>query len=183
MGKVLVLFHSQTDHTAKMAREVVAGAQRVAGVEVRLKSVSEAKREDVEWCDGLAVGSPTNMGTIAWEMKRFWDVEMQGAWGKIDGKLGCAFSSQGGWGGGAALTCQALCTVMINFGFLVFGLTDYVADQFTLHYGAIVAGEPRAAKELEACRRLGLRLAEWVAVLVDGRRGEHPLVSGKQRGV
>ena len=39
-------------------------------------------------------------------------------------------------------------------------MTDYVARQFTLHYGAVQAGEPRQDKEKEACRRLGLRLAQ-----------------------
>ena len=51
-------------------------------------------------------------------MKRFWDVEMQPYWGKIDGKIGCAFASEGGWGGGAELNCQALQTVMQNYGFV-----------------------------------------------------------------
>jgi NAD(P)H dehydrogenase (quinone) len=181
MGKVLVLFHSKSGNTAKMAAEVAEGARRIGSIEVRLKSVQEATRDDVKWCDGLALGSPTNLGTVAWEMKRFWDEEMHAFWSALDGKLGCAFSSQGGWGGGAELTCQALCTILLNFGFLVFGLTDYVAHQFTLHYGATVAGEPRAEKEVEACRRLGQRLAEWVAVFIDGNRQEHPLVSGRKR--
>jgi NAD(P)H dehydrogenase (quinone) len=69
----------------------------------------------------------------------------------------------------------------MNYGFLVFGVTDYVAKGFTLHYGATVAGEPREEKEIEACRRLGQRLAEWVAVYIDGRRDEHPLTSGRTR--
>ena len=181
MGKILVLYFSKSGNTAKMAAEVAEGARRIEGTEVRLRSVAEAGVEDVQWCDGIALGSPTNMGTVAWEMKQFWDVNMPDSWGKIDGKLGCAFSSQGGWGGGAELTCQALQTILMNFGFLVFGLPDYVAHQFTLHYGATLAGEPREEREVEACRRLGQRLAEWVAVCVDGRRDQHPLTSGRKR--
>lgn len=181
MGKILVLFHSKSGNTAKMAAEVAEGARRIEGTEVRLKSVAEAGAEDVQWCDGIALGSPTNMGTVAWEMKQFWDTKMPDSWGKIDGKFGCAFSSEGGWGGGAELTCQSLQTILMNFGFLVFGLTDYVAHQFTLHYGATIAGEPRQEREIEACRRLGQRLAEWVAVYADGRKAEHPLTSGRKR--
>ena len=63
----------------------------------------------------------------------------------------------------------------MNYGFLVFGVTDYVAHQFTTHYGAIQAGEPRLDKEIESCRRLGKRLAEWVALYIDGRKDQHPL--------
>jgi NAD(P)H dehydrogenase (quinone) len=181
MGRVLVLYCSKDGNTAKMAHYVAEGARRVAGIEVVLKSIAEASGDDVMWCDGLALGAPTNLGNIPWRMKRFWDEEVLPLFTKIDGKIGCAFSSQGGWGGGAELTCQALMTVMINFGFLVFGVTDYTGQQFTLHYGATQAGEPRQEREIESCRRLGQRLSEWVAVFCDGRKDEHPLIAGRVR--
>ncbi len=174
MGKVLVLYYSKDGSTTKMAKYVADGAKQIPGIEVRLKSINEANRDDIIWCDGIAVGSPTHLGTVAAEMKKFWE-DLLPDWQKIDGKFGCAFSSQGGWGGGAELTCQSLMTIMMNFGFLVFGVTDYVANQFTLHYGATLAGEPREEKEIESCRRLGKRLSEWVALYVDGKKELHPL--------
>lgn len=174
MGKVLVLYYSKDGNTEKMANYVGEGVKQIPGTELRIKSISKASREDILWCDGLALGSPTFLGTIAAEMKTFWE-DMLPDWQKIDGKIGCAFSSEGGWGGGAELTCQALMTVMINYGFLVFGVTDYSGHQFTAHYGATQAGEPRQEKEIESCRKLGKRLAEWVAVYVDGRKELHPL--------
>jgi NAD(P)H dehydrogenase (quinone) len=180
MGKLLVLYYSKTGNTAKMARHVAGGCREVPGTEVRLKSVDEASREDILWCDGVAVGSPTQLGTVAAEMKQFWE-SMLPDWQKIDGKIGCAFSSQGGWGGGAELTCQGILTILMNFGFLVFGVTDYAAHQFTAHYGAVQAGEPREAGEIESCRRIGRRLAEWVAVFVDGNRDLHPLKAKYKR--
>ncbi|HEY6952645.1 MAG TPA: flavodoxin family protein, partial [Bacteroidota bacterium] len=94
--------------------------------------------------------------------------------GKVDGKFGCAFSSSGGWGGGGELTCLSLLLILVNYGFLVFGLPDYVGERFTLHYGSVVAGEPRSKSETESCRRLGERLAAWVSVFVDGRQDMHP---------
>ena len=121
MGNILVLFHSKSGNTAKMAAEVAAGAARIPGMEVRLRSVAEATAEDVRWCHGIAVGSPVNMGLVAWEMKQFWDTKMPDDWSKLDGRIGCAFSSQGGWGGGAEITCQSIHTILVNFGFLVFG--------------------------------------------------------------
>jgi NAD(P)H dehydrogenase (quinone) len=176
MGNLLVLYDSATGNTRKMATEVAEGARSVGGMEVRLKSVDEATAQDVLWCDGIAVGTPTTMGTLSWKMKRFWDEKMVDAFGKLDGKIGCAFSSSGGWGGGAELTCMAVLTVLMNFGFLVFGVTDYVAKQFTLHYGAVLAGEPRNEREVASCRKLGERLAQWVAVFADGRRDQHPVL-------
>lgn len=174
MGKVLVLYDSATGHTKRMAELVAQGAGGVEGTEVRLLHIDQAAQDDVAWCDGIAVGSPTNMGVLSWKMKRFWDDIMRDLWGKIDGRIGCAFSSSGGIGGGSEIACISILTVLMNFGFLVFGVTDYVAQGWTLHYGAIAAGEPRVEKEQEACRRLGKRLAQWVAV-AEGRRDQHPL--------
>src|SRR5207248_9136408 len=126
MGKILVLYDSQSGNTEKMDQLVAEGASTIPQSEVRLLKASSAKAEDVLWCDGLAVGSPTNMGLISWRMKRFWDEEMEPVWMKVDGKIACAFSSSGGWGGGNELACQSILTVLVNFGFLVFGVTDYV---------------------------------------------------------
>lgn len=174
MGRVLVLYDSKTGNTAKMAGHVAEGVTQVPGTELRVRSVDEASQEDIIWCDGLALGTPTNLGLLSWKMKRFWDELVDDVWGHVDGKIGCAFSSSGGWGGGAELTCLSALTLLMNYGFLVFGVTDYVAQKFTLHYGAVTAGEPRREAEIAACQRLGERLAQWVAVLADGRQEHHP---------
>ena len=169
-AQILVLYYSKDDHTKMMADLVVEGATGVSHTEVRLKNVREATADDLVWCDGIAVGSPTHMGTIAWEMKQWWDVTAAPLWPKTEGKIGCAFTSSGGYGGGGELTCLALQIVLMNYGLLVFGVPDYVAPGQTLHYGAMCAGRPRNDGEREACRRLGRRLAEWVQTLfVTGR--------------
>ncbi len=162
MHNILILYDSATGHTSKMAEMVARGASRGSGVEVRLKMVDDAVADDILWCDGIAVGSPTHCGLMSWKMKRFWDGLVEDHWGKIDGKIGCAFSSSGGWGGGNEVACQSILTVLVNFGFLVFGVTDYTGKQMTLHYGAALAGEPRESDEIAACERLGERLVQWV---------------------
>ena len=55
---------------------------------------------------------------------------------------------------------MTLMSILLNYGFLVFGLTDYTGPKFSAHYGAVVAGPPIQDREQEACRRLGRRLAE-----------------------
>jgi NAD(P)H dehydrogenase (quinone) len=181
MGKILVLYHSASGNTAKMAQLVADGAASIPKMDVRLRNVDEATPDDVYWCDGIACGSPTNMGVLSWKMKRFWDETMFNHWFKVDGKIGCAFSSSGGWSGGTELACQSILTVLMNFGFLVFGVTDYVSKSMTLHYGAISAREPASDEVQAACRKLGQRLAEWVAVFVDGRKEQHPLQKPETR--
>ncbi len=181
MNKILVLFDSASGNTKHMAELVAEGARSIGDTDVRLLSVEEAKAADVLWCDGIAVGSPTNMGILSWKMKRFWDVEMFNSWSQVDGKIGCAFSSAGGWGGGMELACQSILTVLMNFGFLVFGVTDYVSRGLTLHYGAVTAKDPREQEDQDACRKLGRRLAEWTAVHMHARQGEHPSLKMDER--
>lgn len=181
MGKVLVLFDSLSGNTEKMAHLVAEGAALIPGMEVKTLKIDQATAEDVAWCDGIAVGSPTNMGLLSWKMKKFWDETMMGQWMKIDGKIGCAFSSSGGIGGGSEMACQSILTLLMNFGFLTFGVTDYVSKLMTLHYGAISTREPRDEETQDACRKLGKRLAEWVSVMADGNKDQHPLRKSDQR--
>jgi NAD(P)H dehydrogenase (quinone) len=67
--------------------------------------------------------------------------------------------------------------VLMNFGFLVFGVTDYAGKMTTCHYGAVAAREPRDDEVKASCRRL----AEWVAVVADGRKDQHPLNKPESR--
>ena len=75
---------------------------------------------------------------------------------------------------------MAMNAVMMNFGFAVFGVTDYVGFKNTFHYGACVAKAPRDEIDILACRRLGLRLAEFVGLFLCGRPECHPLRASKR---
>lgn len=184
--KILVLYDSQTGNVEQMASLVAEGAREIPDTDVRLRKIAgegalRATPEDVLWADGVAVGSPTNMGALSWKMKKFWDQDMGPHWMKIDGKIGCAFSSAGGWGGGMELCCQSILTVLMNFGLLVFGVTDYVSRDLTLHYGAVTTKAPADEQGRAACRVLGRRLAEWTATYVHGIKTEHPGLKLAQR--
>ena len=179
MGHILVLFDSASGNTAKMAKYVGKGAEIVEDTIVRVRNVDVATETDLMWCHGIAVGSPTNMGTVSWKLKKFFDEDIATAWGHVDGKFGCAFSTAGGIGGGAELTCQTITNMLINFGIIVFGLPDYVDKLHTLHYGAVVTKAPRGEHDRLSCEKLGQRLAEWVSVYVDGRSDLHPLQTRK----
>jgi NAD(P)H dehydrogenase (quinone) len=170
MGKILIQYYTKTGHTRQMADLVAQGAASIAGIELRVKTIQESAVEDVFWADGIALGSPCHLASISWEVKKFWDDMVGEAWGKI----GCAFSSSGGLGGGPELTCMEILTIMMNYGLMVFGVTDYVAPLRTLHYGAALPGAPRTQAEKDICIRLGKRLAEWVSYYIDGVEENHP---------
>ncbi len=175
MPKLLILYHSNSGNTEQMAALIAEGARQLSDTDVRLRCIAQADHLDLEWCEGIALGSPTNYGSISWQMKQWWDQQPIENWGKRDGKIGCVFTSAGAWGGGQEWTCMALMSILINYGFLVFGLTDYTGVKFSAHYGAISAGAPADDGVQEACRRLGLRLAEWTACMIEGRKDAHPL--------
>ncbi len=174
MGNVLVVYHSLTGNTKYMAELVAEGTREVPDIDTKCLSIEEAKPEDLLWCDGIAMGAPTHMGVAPWQVVQWWTKAIGKTWQRIDGKIGCAFSSAGGWGGGNEMTVQCLLKILMNFGILVFGATDYTGKQTTLHYGAVAVNKPETDREKEACRRLGRRLAEWVAVLCDGRKDQSP---------
>jgi NAD(P)H dehydrogenase (quinone) len=183
LARILVVYHSETGNTRQMAELVAEGASAVPDTEVRLLSVAEATADDLIWCDGVALGSPTYIGSISWPMKRFLDGLTESCWPEIEGKIGAAFSSEGGLQGGGELTCLALLAALMNFGVLTFGIPDYVAPGRTLHYGAVCAGRPRDDADREACLRVGRRLAEWVQTLILGRSEHSPRLASYDRRV
>ena len=59
-----MLSDSASGNKPKMAGLVAEGAAGIPGVEVRLRKVEEATADNVLWCDGLALGSPTNRSVL-----------------------------------------------------------------------------------------------------------------------
>lgn len=159
--KIAVVYDSQSGNTRLLAEAVSEGASEFEGAEVRLKTVDEASEEDLFWADGIALGSPCHCGLMSAKMKGFLDGSLQ-AWGKVGTKVGCAFSTAGGQGGGAELACMSILNALINYGYLVFGVPDYVVTGVTLHYGAVAVGRPNE-NELDAGRLLGHRLAQHLS--------------------
>lgn len=177
MGNILIMYDTDSDRrfTETMVPLVEEGVRSLEGMDVRVRFVDDCTTDDVFWADGIAIGCPTHFANISWRMKQWWDERVGDIWFKTDGKFAVAFTSAGGLNGGGELVCQCLNAMMMNFGYLVFGITDYVGKKQTLHYGAIAPGEPRQDHEKEACRRAGRRLAEWVGTFVDRRNDCHPL--------
>ncbi|MFP4005836.1 MAG: flavodoxin family protein [Candidatus Hadarchaeia archaeon] len=160
MINILVLYDTRSGNTKEMAEAVSKGSDELDYTKVRMMRVDEAESSDVEWCHGLAVGTPTHCGLLTWKLKRFFDDEILDIWGNIDGKIGTAFSTSGGLGGGNELASTSVLNILMNYGFLGFGLTDYASEDVTGHYGAVAVDSP-SESEREMCKILGKRLAEY----------------------
>ena len=183
MANILIIYDSDSDRkfTSTAVPYVKEGVEAVGGHEIRVKYVDDAETEDVFWADGIAIGCPTHLGGVSWRMKKWWDDRTPDIWFKTDGKFAVPFTSAGSLGGGGELACMAMSIMMMNMGYFVFGITDYVAKKESLHYGAVVAGEPREDHAKEACRRAGQRLGEWVGYYMEGRKDLHPLEAKYKR--
>ena len=101
MAKILIVYHSQTGKTEKMANAVAEGAKSIEGVEVILKKAVDATLEDLLTADGLALGTPENFGYMSGMVKDFFDRTYYGAQEKVFRKPFVVFISAGNDGTGA----------------------------------------------------------------------------------
>jgi NAD(P)H dehydrogenase (quinone) len=140
-----------------MALAVAEGAKQIKTVEVVVKSVDQASNDDLLGADGIIVGSPTYYGLMSGEIKSFFDRSVK-IHGKLEGKVGAAFTSAGGTATGAETTLLSILKAMLVHGMIVQGRHD---DK---HFGAAGVGKPKE-QEIELCETLGKRTAELVSRL------------------
>lgn len=101
MAKILIVYHSQTGKTQKMAQAVAEGARSIEGVEVMLKKAADATAEDLLTADGLAIGTPENFGYMSGMVKDFFDRTYYSTYEKVLRKPFAVFISAGNDGTGA----------------------------------------------------------------------------------
>src|SRR6266496_3652416 len=70
---VLVVYHSATGNTEKMAQGVAEGAKAVSGTSVVLKRVGEVAANDLSSSDAVIVDSPVYFANMSGEVKTFFD--------------------------------------------------------------------------------------------------------------
>jgi multimeric flavodoxin WrbA len=73
MKNLLIIYHSQSGNTEKLAQAVIHGSQQEASVSTKLISAFDARLEDLIWADGLLFGTPENFGTMSGALKDFFD--------------------------------------------------------------------------------------------------------------
>jgi multimeric flavodoxin WrbA len=143
MAKILIIYHSQTGNTKKMAEAVGEGARAVEGVEVILKKAADATLEDLLTADGLVVGTPENFGYMSGMLKDFFDRTYQGALEKVFRKPFVVFISAGNDGSGALRAIER-----IALGY-----------KFKTVFEPVIAKGKITEEILEKCRELGGTIA------------------------
>ncbi len=150
MAKILVAYYSRSGNTKKMAEDVAQGVKE-ASATADLKEVGQVRPEDLLDYDGIIIGSPTYYGAPAWEVKKLLDESVK-FHGKLEGKVGGAFSSAANVGGGNETTVLSILEAMLIHGMIVPG--TYSGD----HYGPVAINAPDARVKKQ-CLALGGRIA------------------------
>ena len=142
--KVVVIYYSRGGTTKKIA-EIIADEISKSDVSCDLFSVSEMEAAQLLEYDGIIVGSPTYYGTLAAQVKELFDKSVA-FHGRLDGKLGAAFSSAANLAGGNETTILSILEAMLIHGMIIQG--DYRGD----HYGPVAIGTVDKRCE-DNCRR------------------------------
>ncbi|MGF9695288.1 MULTISPECIES: NAD(P)H:quinone oxidoreductase [unclassified Rhizobium] len=197
MAKVLVLYHSTYGHIETMAYAVAEGAKS-EGADVTVMRVPElvpdevakashykmdqaapiAKVDDLVEYDAIIVGAGTRFGTMASQMRNFWD-QTGGLWftGKLTGKIGSAFTSTATQHGGQESTILSFIPTFLHQGMVVVGLP--YAFQGQMGTEEVKGGSPYGAStitngdgsrmpsqvELDGARFQGAHVAKLAAKL------------------
>lgn len=151
MAKGLVVYYSRSGNTKKMA-EIIAEAMNTAELTTDCKAVADVNVDDLLGADAIVVGSPTYYGHAASQIQQMFDASVS-KHGKLDGKVGAAFSSSVNIGGGNETTIMGIIECMLIHGMVVQG--DPQGD----HYGPVSIGKPDE-RVVGQCKRRGQRIAE-----------------------
>ena len=152
MVKMLICYYTRTKHTQHMAEAVADGAGGVGGVEVDLRAVDQVAPADLLNYDAIVIGSPTYYGTMAAEIKKLLDDSVE-FHGRLEGKVGGAFSSSANIGGGNETTVLDILKAMLIHGMVLRGNSK--GD----HYGPVAIGDIDDRSKAQ-CVLLGERTGE-----------------------
>lgn len=191
MTKITIVYYSATGNLHALATALGAGAESV-GAEVRLRRVAElapveaieqnekwaahlawaeehvqvASLDDLDWADGIALGSPTRFGLPAAQLKQFLD-QTGGLWYRkaLVDKVVTAFTSASTTHGGLETTVLAMLNTAYHWGSIVLPL-GYTGDEVALTgnpYGSSFVSRKGAGPDddsLATASHQGRRLAQ-----------------------
>ncbi|MFC1932349.1 flavodoxin family protein [Chloroflexota bacterium] len=142
MTQVLIIYHSQSGNTEKMAKAVSEGAVS-AGATVVLKKAADAVADDLLDCGVVVFGTPNYFNYEAGAVKDFFDRTFYTLRGKVTDKPCATFGSYGGGGNKAIQSLNKMC------------------DRLVLKKAAESVGALRepSSENLEECKALGAKMA------------------------
>ncbi len=146
--RLLIVYHTQSGNTGRLADAVLSGARRVTETDTRLLRAFDAGTDDLLACDGLLLGTPENFGYMSGALKDFFDRTYYPCEGRLTGLPYAVFVSAGNDGSGAVREIGRIAT---GYGWRA------VNDALIVR-GAIAAANLDAAAELGEAMAAGLTM-------------------------
>jgi NAD(P)H dehydrogenase (quinone) len=177
MADVVVVFHSGYGHTQRMAQAVAegAGAQLIAiDAEGNLPA---GGWDRLKAADAIIFGSPTYMGSVSWQFKKFADASSRPWYAQEwKDKIAAGFTNSAGMNGDKFNVLVTLFTLAMQHG-MVWVSQGLMPSQtraarrddvnYLVSYGGAVAQSPSdagadamSAGDLETARLFGKRVSE-----------------------
>jgi len=116
---IVIVYHSGYGHTRKIAEAVAEGSRgRLLQIDAEGK-LTEGGWQQLAVADAIVFGSPTYMGNVSWQFKKFADesARVWGAQGWKD-KLGAAFTNSASVSGDKQTTLYTLFTLAQQHGMI-----------------------------------------------------------------
>jgi NAD(P)H dehydrogenase (quinone) len=177
MAKVAVVFHSGYGHTQRMAQAVAQGAAaQLVAIDAE-GNLPEGGWEVLNGADAIIFGTPTYMGTVSWQFKKFADASSK-VWyaqGWKD-KLAAGFTNSAGMNGDKFNTLTTLFTLAMQHSMIWVSQGLMPANtkaakrndaNYLVSYSGAIAASPSdggandmSEGDLETARVFGARVAE-----------------------
>ena len=183
MSKVVVVYHSGYGHTQRMAQSVAEGANAELIAIDADGNLPEGGWEALAAADAIIMGSPTYMGSVSWQFKKFADASSKPWFSQQwKDKIAAGFTNSAGMNGDKLSTLHYLFTLAMQHGMIWVsqGLmpSNTKAAQrndvnYLVSYSGAIAQSPSDASanemlpgDLETARQFGERVAAIAARFV-----------------
>ena len=180
MSKIVVIYHSGYGHTQRMAQAVASGADAELVAIDAEGNLPAGGWETLAAADAIIMGSPTYMGSVSWQFKKFADASSSPWYSQAwKDKLFAGFTNSASVNGDKLSTLNYLFTLAMQHGGVWVGLAvmpnnSKAAKRDDLNhlgsYGGAMAQSPSDAGagdmfagDLDTARALGQRVANTAA--------------------
>jgi len=182
MSRITVVYHSGYGHTRRMAEAVATGAgAELVAIDAE-GNLPEGGWEALNAADAIIMGSPTYMGSVSWQFKKFADASSK-AWftQQWKDKLFAGFTNSASMNGDKLSTLHYLFTLAMQHGGLWVGTglmpsNSKAAQRNDVNYVASFSGamaqtpsdagvDEMLPGDLETARLFGQRVAATAARL------------------
>jgi multimeric flavodoxin WrbA len=180
--KIVIVYHSGYGHTKKVAEAVAQGSGGSLLAIDAEGNLPEGGWEQLDAADAIVFGSPTYMGSVSWQFKKFADASSK-AWftQKWKNKLAAAFTNSASMNGDKLSTLHYLFTLSQQHSMLWVGTgmmpsNSKAATRDDLNYVASSSGlmtttpsdasvDEMVAGDIATAKAFGVRVAEAAARL------------------